>query len=459
MTEPAVQDSPTRGVSYLYMAAACVIVVAGMRAAEPILNPLLLAIMLAVISSPAYFALLRRKFSNWLALLIVIGGLSAIVLSVALVVRGSVSGFISRQTHYQGLWDERTRGLETRLMKFVPGWMQKDKKNEVVEPGQPDPQQPEELPQNEDVPADPKPTTPATPDDATQPPDSDATATTDADADSEGDAEADVPADGTAVEDDAESVTSAAPTRLFPRAESPQDQQDSAAYMSDKFTLGTLISWVKDFSLNMALSIALSIPHLLSNGFLILLTVIFILLETGTFTRKIRMAFSHDGHAADRAQEIITSMRNYIVIKTWVSLGTGILIAAWLWFLGVPFYALWGLLAFLFNFIPNIGSIIAAVPAVVIAWLELTTLPAVAAAIGFVLVNGIVGNFLEPRLMGKGLGLSPLVVFFSMVFWGWVLGPVGMLLSVPLTITARIALDGFEDTRWVATLLGNAENA
>ena len=188
-----------------------------------------------------------------------------------------------------------------------------------------------------------------------------------------------------------------------------------------------------------------------------MLTVIFILLETGTFTRKIRQAFQHNDEAAVRAQEIITSMQNYIVIKTWVSLATGIFIAAWLWFLGVPFYALWGLLTFLFNFIPNIGSIIAAVPAILIAWLELTTLPAVATAIGFVLVNGVVGNLIEPRLMGKGLGLSPLVVFFSMVFWGWVLGPVGMLLSVPLTIAARIALDGFEDTRWIATLFGNAE--
>jgi len=253
------------------------------------------------------------------------------------------------------------------------------------------------------------------------------------------------------------SMSPSLPSDFLQRTELAQSQQDSVDYMSDKFTLGTMVSWIKDLSLNMAVSIALSIPQLLSNGFLILLTVIFILLETSTFTRKIRIAFSHDDQAADRAQEIITSMRNYIVIKTWVSLGTGILLAGWLWFLGVPFYALWGLLAFLFNFIPNIGSIIAAVPAILIAWLELTTMPAVATAIGFILVNVVVGNFLEPRLMGKGLGLSPLVVFFSMVFWGWVLGPVGMLLSVPLTITVRIALGGFEDTKWVATLLGNAE--
>lgn len=452
MQDPAVQTAPTRGVSYLYMAAAFVIVVAGMRAAEPILNPLLLAILLAVISSPAYFGLLRRKVSNWLALIIVIAGLAGVVLGVALLVRGSVAGFISRQGHYQDQWVERTRGFETQIRNWVPRWLQQSE-NLSANGKQASPTETATLETtSEDGPdsASVSPTT--TPAVVTQPDDEARTA------DSEPPNNKSVPAD-----DLLPGIASSLPPSLssdFLRgAESVQSQRDSVDYMSDKFTLGTMISWIKDLSMDMAVSIALSIPQLLSNGFLILLTVIFILLETSTFTRKIRIAFSHDDQAADRAQEIITSMRNYIVIKTWVSLGTGILLAGWLWFLGVPFYALWGLLAFLFNFIPNIGSIIAAVPAILIAWLELTTMPAVATAIGFILVNVVVGNFLEPRLMGKGLGLSPLVVFFSMVFWGWVLGPVGMLLSVPLTITVRIALGGFEDTKWVATLLGNAETA
>lgn len=430
MTEPAIQTSPTRGVSYLYMAAAFVIVVAGMRAAEPILNPLLLAVLLAVISSPAYFALLKRKFSNWLSLLIVIGVLSAAVLSLALVVRGSVSGFIARQTHYHEQWDERTRGLEKQVKSWVPTWV----RNLDKQPG--DGELPP--PENEATPSE-QAGTPA----LEEPTDSEPTVTAAN--------ELLPPEPGTA----AGHVPPRLQLEFLPETES-QDRQEVRDYMSEDFSLA-IFTWVKNLALEIALSIALSIPQLLSNTFLIMLTVIFILLETGTFTRKIRQAFQHHDEAAVRAQEIITSMQNYIVIKTWVSLATGIFIAAWLWFLGVPFYALWGLLTFLFNFIPNIGSIIAAVPAILIAWLELTTLPAVATAIGFVLVNGVVGNLIEPRLMGKGLGLSPLVVFFSMVFWGWVLGPVGMLLSVPLTIAARIALDGFEDTRWIATLFGNAE--
>ena len=73
---------------------------------------------------------------------------------------------------------------------------------------------------------------------------------------------------------------------------------------------------------------------------------------------------------------------------------------------------------------------------------------------GFIVVNVAIGSIIEPRFMGRGLGLSALVVFISLVFWGWVLGLVGMFLSVPLTMTAKIALESHEDTRWIAVLLG-----
>lgn len=143
-----------------------------------------------------------------------------------------------------------------------------------------------------------------------------------------------------------------------------------------------------------------------------------------------------------------------MAIKTWVSLATGILISAWAAILGVDYPLLWGLLAFALNYVPNIGSIIAAVPAVLLALVQLGLFKALLTAGGYVAVNLIMGNVVEPRFMGRGLGLSTLVVFLSLLFWGWVLGPVGMLLSVPLTITAKIALDSREETRWVAILLG-----
>jgi predicted PurR-regulated permease PerM len=104
--------------------------------------------------------------------------------------------------------------------------------------------------------------------------------------------------------------------------------------------------------------------------------------------------------------------------------------------------------------VPNIGSIIAAVPVILLAFIQLGMGSALLVILGYVVVNGIIGSVIEPKVMGRGVGLSTLVVFLSLVFWGWVLGPIGMLLSVPLSITLKIALESSEDTRWIAILLG-----
>ena len=145
-----------------------------------------------------------------------------------------------------------------------------------------------------------------------------------------------------------------------------------------------------------------------------------------------------------------------MTIKTTVSVMTGVVVTVFLFAVGVDFPILWGLVAFLLNYVPNIGSIIAAVPAVLLALIQLGTGYALVTAGGYVAINVIMGNGVEPRFMGRGLGLSPLVVFLSLVFWGWMLGPVGMLLSVPLTMTAKIAMEAHPDTSWLAQLLGPA---
>ena len=140
-------------------------------------------------------------------------------------------------------------------------------------------------------------------------------------------------------------------------------------------------------------------------------------------------------------------------IKTGTSLGTGIIATIWLTIIGVDYTLLWGFLTFLFNNVPTIGSIIAAVPPTLLALIQLGFFSAVITLIGYVLINLTIGSFLEPRLMGKGLGISTLVVFLSLIFWGWVFGPIGMVLSVPLTMTIKIALSNFEKTEWVSTLM------
>jgi len=192
----------------------------------------------------------------------------------------------------------------------------------------------------------------------------------------------------------------------------------------------------------------------LTNSFLIIITMVFILLEASTFRTKLQLAFGDVEETLQRFQRFTEGVKRYMFIKALVSLGTGLTVALWLMLLGVDFPLLWGVLAFLLNFVPNIGSIIAAVPAVLVAYLQLGTGEALLAALGYLVVNLVAGNVVEPRFMGRGLGLSTLVVFISLVFWGWVFGPVGMVLSVPLTMTVKLALEGNDGARWLAILLG-----
>ena len=197
-----------------------------------------------------------------------------------------------------------------------------------------------------------------------------------------------------------------------------------------------------------------SVGGVLTNSLLILLTVIFMLLEAAGFPNKLRAASSDADKYLDSLGQVAIGINRYLAIKTWISLLTGAMVGLWLFFLGVDFPGLWGLVAFLLNYVPNIGSIFAAVPGVLTALVQLGALKAGYAAAGYIGINLLVGSVIEPRFMGRGLGMSTLVVFLSLVFWGWVLGPVGMLLSVPLTMILRIALQGNEGTRWIAVLLG-----
>jgi len=200
-----------------------------------------------------------------------------------------------------------------------------------------------------------------------------------------------------------------------------------------------------------------SIGQVLANGALILLTMAFALLEMSGFPTKIRAAFGDQDATEAQAgmRRIGSSVRRYVALKTVISLGTGVGVFIWLSIIGVDYPILWGVVAFLLNFIPNIGSVIAAVPAVLLAFVQLGLGSAVVAALGYLVVNVLFANILEPRVMGYGVGLSTLVVFTSLVFWGWVLGPVGMLLSVPLTVMFRLILATNESTRWIAILLGS----
>jgi predicted PurR-regulated permease PerM len=199
------------------------------------------------------------------------------------------------------------------------------------------------------------------------------------------------------------------------------------------------------------------IGSIMSDSFLIMLITIFMLLEVKTFFYKTELIEKIHGNSLKYLNKIGASIRHYLSIKTVVSILTGIFIWLWLLIIGVDYAILWGVIAFLLNYIPSIGSIIAAVPTVLLALVQLGIGGMIWTGVGYLVVNMVMGNIIEPKVMGKGLGLSTLVVFLSLIIWGFILGTVGMFLSIPLTITIKIMLEQNERTQWMAVLLGTED--
>lgn len=337
----------TGGLGFLYVAAAFIITVAGMRAATSILIPFFLSVFVAVMCAPPLYWLKRKGMPTPLAIFIVIAAILGICFVIVLTIGTSLNDFTSSLPLYQ----ER---LHTKMQLFI-GWMEQSGIN----------------------------------------------------------------------------ISSPEARKAF----------DPGAAMQ------------------MAGGILTGAKSILTKSFFILLTVIFILLEASGFPKKIKAIAGDTEKTLFYFDKFMNNLQRYMAIKTVISLFTGIVIAIWLSILGVDYPVLWGLLAFLLNYIPNIGSIIAAVPPVLLATIQFDLWRVGLVALGYLVVNIVVGSILEPRIMGRGLGISTLVVFLSLVFWGWVFGPIGMLLSVPLTMTAKIALDSNEETRWIAVLMGSDEEA
>lgn len=329
------------GERILFIAAAAVVVIAGLQAAAPLVVPFLLALFVAFICWPALHWLLKKGVPLTAAVFAVITGLVLIGLLLGAFVGASVADFSTNMPEYQAR-------LKSQTGQFV-GWL----------------------------------------------------------------AGFGIQLSGNAL----------------------MEQFDPSAAMG---MAGALLS---------------GIGNALANTFFIVLTVIFLLFEAVALPHKWAVIGEH-APSTETAGRFAESVNQYLAIKTGVSLATGAAIAAWLAVLGVDYPILWGVVAALFNFVPNIGSIIAAVPAMLLALVQLGPDMMLYAGIGYVVVNLVMGNVVEPRFMGRGVGLSTLVVFLSLVFWGWVLGLVGMLLSVPLTMIVKLALESREETRWIAVLLG-----
>jgi len=328
------------GLKFWVVSASIVIVIAGMKAAESIVIPLLLSLLIASICYAPFTWLQKKKIPDILAILIVLIGILAISFLVGAMLGTSVSGFEEKAPFYE--------------QKFTAYWSDLNQwfeANNLI---------------GKDV------------------------------------------------------------------------------NLRDKINPGSIIS--------IAGGVFTGFGNLMSNFFIIIFIVIFMLLELSSMLKKIAII---KPDSLPKIEEIIQKQNRYFSTKTFVSLLTGIVISVILAIIGVDFPILWGALAFILNFVPNIGSIIAAIPACLLALVELGPISAIFTIAAYLLVNTLIGNFLEPKMMGKNLGLSALIIFLSLIFWGWVLGLVGMLLATPLTITIKIVFDSMESTKHLGLMMGD----
>lgn len=201
--------------------------------------------------------------------------------------------------------------------------------------------------------------------------------------------------------------------------------------------------------------LASELSYFASNGFILTLLVIFMLCETTSMPKKMAAALGKQGFVNEHIQNLVADIRNYMVIKTWMSLGVGFFVTLLLIVSDVQYPLLWGFVAFLLNYIPNIGSVVAAIPPIVLATVDHGLVVGVVDAVFFVIINCTIGYGVEPRLLGNGLDLSPLIVLIALILFGWLLGPIGMFLSPPLAVIMKIIFQSFPETRWIAVLMAN----
>jgi len=195
------------------------------------------------------------------------------------------------------------------------------------------------------------------------------------------------------------------------------------------------------------------LSNILGDGMVVFFAVLFILTEVASLPSKLRASLKSPEESMAHFEAFIGKVIHYLGLKAATSALTAVIVAIFLWVLDIDYVFLWAVLAFFLNFIPYVGSILAGLPAVLLGLIDHGIWVALWATLGYVSVNIIVGNIIETRWMGDGLNLSSFVVFVSLIFWGWVLGPTGMFLSIPLTMSILIALESNPQTQSYAKLM------
>lgn len=344
-TSPSRSPLQSRGSRLLLMAACLVIVIGGLRVAQPVLVPLLMAAFLTILCAPTLRWLRRIGLPEAVAITLVILGATVVVLAVAGLLGGSLHRFYQELPFYRARLD----GIVQTTLAWLAG----------------------------------------------------------------------------------------------------QGLDISAEELTSNINTGAIM--------DLAAATAGSLVSAFSNVVLVLVLMAFMLVELDRAPAKLRRAMGRPDADLTEVGRGAEQVQKYLAIKALMSLINSAVAMGICWALDIDFALIWGLLAFLFNFVPNIGSILSGIPPVLLALIVHGPARAALVAALYVSIDFVSGNFIEPRLMGRRLGLSPLVVMASLVFWGWVWGPIGMLLSVPLTSSAKLLLEHSDDLRWVAVMMGTGD--
>ncbi len=200
-----------------------------------------------------------------------------------------------------------------------------------------------------------------------------------------------------------------------------------------------------------------SVLSLVANTVVVLLLMIFILLETEHFPARIVYAYGEARSAKilEVAGTIVGDVMKYLSVKTLIAVITGLLFTGFLGACGVEFFVLWGVLAFVLHFIPYVGSYAAALLPVAMVFIQFTPAAALLMLAVLVVIQLVLGSYVEPRVMGRELKLSPLFIVLALAFWGWVWGIVGVFLAVPITATIKIVMENFSGTRGIARIMSD----
>jgi AI-2 transport protein TqsA len=196
-----------------------------------------------------------------------------------------------------------------------------------------------------------------------------------------------------------------------------------------------------------------TVATVFSEATLVLILMVFILTESRGVTSRVQAVKQAGGPDLTKLLASAGDIQKYLGIKTIISAIGGVLCGIWCWALDVDYPILWGILAFILHFIPAVGAIVAGIPPTLLALVQNGVGTAVAVGIGYLAINFTLGNFIEPTLIGRRFGVSPLVILMSVIFWGWLWGPIGMFLAVPLTIMIKVGLDNSDELRWLAVAM------